>query len=558
MGIRTKIVLGFILLTATVITIVSFWGAQSLGLTVDNSDYIHLDNIKNDILKQLSNQQSLLKKQVKETQKAIENIDLNVLYESQKLSNIILSIKENLDLDYAEIFEISKNLNNLWKLDNSIYQLNRLFDIGPYSHNGYIVASSIINQKKNIMLVIAKKPKFVLGMDKVFSIVDSKGILASNGFFNDYSKEKLKEIINSETTQQIKIKGKLYRLRSFDLNNTSKIIVGYSAQIAIIAQSEINSMMFKLALFEIIGFLILGYFWGKRIFSPINMLKQSIDKVSEGQWLEIPSTLTENSYEEINSVAKSFNQMINQLSLTKASLIKTEKELAAKDKMATLGRFSAGIAHEINNPLGTILMSAGMLKESINKNLPIDQEDINTIIEEVKRCRDIIDNLRTYTRKTKPNLIRLLLKDFLEKDIAFWISEYENTYNIKTSYNISSDTYISVDKKAMRQVFNNLIKNAIEASIDNKLIIEIRVEETDNDINIKILDNGKGFECNLDHIFEPMFTTKAQGTGLGLVICQAIIEGHNGKINAKRLEESNQTCFEIILPKSIKDSEGSF
>ncbi len=553
MGIRTKIALGFVILTVAVIALVSFWAAQSLGFTVDSSDLIYLENIKNSITKQVTERQTLLNKQLKEVQKAIENAGFNIISTNNKeFSSFLLSLKENLGLDYAEVFEISKTNENTGINQIKSYFVTRLFNDGPLSYSGYIVSEGIIGSKKNIKLVIAIKPKFVTNIDDIFCIYDSKGILAANGFLTNYNLEELREIAESDSTKQKKVKDKLYRLRGFDLNGTSKLITGYSAQVATLAKSEINSMMLRLAILEILGFLILGYFWGKKIFEPMQTFKVCIDKVSDGQWQEIPAEITDNSYEEIGSVAKSFNQMVNQLSTARATLIQTEKELAKKDKMATLGRFSAGIAHEINNPLGTILMSAGMIKEAVEKNMQIESEDITTIIEEVKRCRDIIENLRTYTRKTKPNLIRTLFKDFFygEKDII----EKENTsIKISFSFNASSDSFINVDKKAMQQVFNNIIKNAVEASNDKDLAIEIIGEETEDECIIRICDNGKGFECDSKNIFEPMFTTKAQGTGLGLVICQAIVEGHNGRIYAERLEKESLTCFNICLPK-FKDS----
>ena len=131
-------------------------------------------------------------------------------------------------------------------------------------------------------------------------------------------------------------------------------------------------------------------------------------------------------------------------------------------------------------------------------------------------------------------------------------------FSMSFKYDGSDDSFIYVDKKAIQQVFNNVIKNAIEASDNiNNLIINILAEETDKECIIKVLDNGKGFECEPENIFEPMFTTKAQGTGLGLVISQAIIEGHNGRIYAERDKEKELTCFNIVLPKaSSNELEG--
>jgi signal transduction histidine kinase len=552
MGIRTKIALGFVILTVAVITLVSFWGAQSLGFTVDSSDLIHLESIKNDVIKQLLTQQNLLFKQAKECQKAVDNIGINNLSDPKKLSDLIIKFKDGLNLDYAQIFEISNNSDELWQINSSKnYLISRLFNTGPLSHHGYLVSEITINPQKNLKLVVAKKPEIAVKEDNVFCIFDSNGILAGKDFLKEYSLDALKDIITSNSTKQIRIGDKLYRLRSFELNEKTQLITGYSTQVATLVKTEINNLMLRLAILEILGFLVLGYFWGKKIFEPMKTLQNSIDKVSEGQWEKIPPEITEKSYDEISTVAKSFNQMVNQLSTARVNLINAQKELAKKDKMATLGRFSAGIAHEINNPLGTILMSAGMIKESVDKKLPIEHEDITTIIEEVKRCRDIIENLRTYTRKTKPNLMKVLFKNFFEEMKEKVIKENEKGFSIGFKYEASDDLFIFVDKKAIQQVFNNVIKNAIEASDNiNNLIINILAEETDKECIIKVLDNGKGFECEPENIFEPMFTTKAQGTGLGLVICQAIVEGHNGRIYAERDKEKELTCFNIVLPKA--------
>ena len=559
MGIRTKIALGFVILTVTVITLVSFWGAQKLGFTVDSSDLIYLENIKDNVLKQLSIQQTLLNKQAKEAQKAIENLGLNNLSNQQKRSEIIVKLKDYLNLDYANVFEISKSFNEQ-KQDTNFsannYPLARLFNTGPLSHHGYLISESTINSAQNLKLIIATKPDIVTKDEEVFCVFDSNGILAGKGFLTDYSLDVLNDIITFDSTKQIRINDKVYRLRSFKLNNTTIIATGYLTQAATLVKAQINSLMLRLAILEIIGFLILGYFWGKKIFAPMKTLQKSIDKVSEGQWQKIPPEITEEGYEEISTVAKSFNQMVDQLSSARTNLIKAQKELAVKEKMATLGRFSAGIAHEINNPLGTILMSAGMIKDSVDRKIPIEQEDITTIIEEVKRCRDIIENLRTYTRKTKPNLIKTLFKNFLEEEKNKILKNINENVDFCFNYNASDNTSVYVDKKAMEQVFNNLIKNAVEASDKTNKIIRIIAEENNSECIIKILDNGKGFECEPENIFEPMFTTKAQGTGLGLVICQAIVEGHNGRIYAERLEKDGLTCFNIILPKAKDDLEG--
>ena len=560
MGIRTKIALGFMLLTIAVVSLVSFWGAQSLGFTVDSSDLIHLEGIKKHIVTQLSKQQNQLDKQVSEMSQAIDSISFDNTNKNQQLPTLITSLKENLLLDFAEIFSQAQPITSLPQLTSlppkTQGSIARLSSIGPLSYAGYLISEADLKSDSNLQIIIAKKPVINTQKDEIYCIFDDRGILTAKGFISNYPIEKLISIKDSEATKQIKQDTELFRLRSFELDSNTHIITGYSTQVATLARSEINSMMLRLALLEILGFLILGYFWGKQIFAPIKTLQDSIDNVSKGKWQEIPNDMTENSYQEIKSVAQSFNQMLNQLSIAKENLIDAQKQLATKDKMVTLGRFSAGIAHEINNPLGTILMSAGMIKESLDNQLPIEQEDITVIIDEVKRCRDIIENLRTYTRKTEPNLISYSFKKFFEDSKDAISKQFANHLkHIKFIFDDSSDCFVKVDKNAMLQVFNNLIKNAIEASNEN-LQIEIAAKTDENNCIISISDNGKGFACDPEHIFEPLFTTKAQGTGLGLVICQAIIEGHHGTIRAERIEEKAETRFTFSLPKDIQETKG--
>ena len=553
MGIRTKIAIWFILLTVSVISLVSYWGAQKLGFTVDSSDIIHLKTIKSSIVNQLKIQQNMLDEQASEISQALVAVSFNKDENMEEFSSLISSIKDKLELDYIEVFYQNKPLfcfTNIGSVPNKTStNLGRLANSGPFSYKGYIISKMPIPNNPGCELIIGTKPKLTMGFDEVFCIFDEKGIMASSGFLSNYSQNELSRINDLYSTQQVTINSKLYRLRSFNLSSSEFLIIGYSAQLATLAKSEINNMMIRLALLEILGFLILGYFWSKRIFEPMKTLQSSIENVSQGKWQEIPEEVTNNSYDEIGSVAKSFNQMVNQLSSARENLIEIQKKLAIKDKMATLGRFSAGIAHEINNPLGTILMSAGIIKESVENNITVEKEDIDAIIEEVKRCRDIIENLRTYTKKIEPNLTRCSFVDFMKGIQQFLLSKFPQ-YKQQISFTITDDldSFINVDKKAMQQVFVNLVKNAIEA-VEENLLIEI-IANTNNDFCcIEILDNGKGFECNPEHIFEPLFTTKAQGTGLGLVICQAIIEGHHGSIQADRVEESNKTRVSIKLPQ---------
>ena len=553
MGLRTRIAIGFILLTIIVVSVVSFWAAQSLGYSVDNSDLIKLEAIKTNIERQLENQYDILNQQANECAKAITNINQNLDKDPNLNIDFLQKIKTALELDFADILHngeyISTRETLLEGLSERNVPLSRLSVTGPLSHSGYIITSVPLQENSQSKLIFAQKPHITDISPNVFCLMDKYGILLSNDFFQDISSEELKKYVTPNITAQTVKDETLYRIRCFNLNSDGDLLLtAYPSQKSSISRSDINVLMLRLALLEIIGFLILGYFWGKQFFSPLKELKKGIDNVAEGKWHEIPTEVTENSDEEISCVAKSFNEMVKQLTSAKENLIETQKKLVTSEKMAALGRFSGGIAHEINNPLGTILMSADMLKASIEKGLPIEEDDVTTIIEEVKRCRDIIDTLRVYTRKIEPNLINISIKQYIEEIKTYIYTECSNEKNnISFINNIEKDSIIAVDKKAMKQVIYNLVKNAEEAS-ENNFKAEIITETSDDKCSIIIQDYGKGFKCDSEHIFEPMFTTKAQGTGLGLFICRSIVEGHHGQIWAERLEDQHKTRIVISLP----------
>jgi signal transduction histidine kinase len=313
--------------------------------------------------------------------------------------------------------------------------------------------------------------------------------------------------------------------------------------------------MLRLAILQVIGLLILGYFLGRKLLAPLRVLGSGIEKVAQGDWKQIPLDQPPmvDCGDEIEAVAKSFNKMVDELTMAQNRLIEVQKELAKKDKLAALGRFSAGIAHEINNPLGTILANAGLLKEAIDKGVEISVDEVEEIVEEVKRCKNIITTLRTYTAQTRPSLVK---KDFAEvfKHLTDFLTENKEFSSIAFKLNNNADGSILVDEQGLKRVMINLCKNSFDAMHNNKhKEIVIEADNHNDGFVIRFQDNGNGFECDPELIFEPLFTTKIKGTGLGLIICQAIVEGHGGKIKVKRYE--NRTIFEIMLPGAKEKTE---
>ncbi len=545
MGIRIKLALGFALLTVVIISSVSFWAAQSLGFSIDSSDIDKLELLKKKLVSFLDKEQGKLDLTCNELAEAFNNLRMQekTFAEQQKFFD---ALKISLGLDWLEIFANHKPILN----ENSTMpniapgQLQKLAYSGPYSYQGYLVSIKELSPGNH--LVIARRPDFSSIDVPIFCFFNQLGIIEKGTFSEEISF--IQRLARENISGELKKNGDLYRVRVFKIKPDYFILTGYLAQRTMISRPDIDKLMVRLTILQVIGLLLLGYFLGRKLFGPLQALRNGIEKVAQGDWKEIPLDQPPmlNSGNEIETVAQSFNRMVKELSSAQNRLIEVQKELAKKDKLAALGRFSAGIAHEINNPLGTILANAGLLKESLEKGGDISQEEVAEIISEVKRCKNIIETLRTYTSQTRPRLDKC---DFEQafKELWKFVQSKPEFDSLTIKADCQAQGKVRIDIEAMKQVFYNLTRNAAEAMSDQSFKeLIINAENAQDHLIIVFADSGEGFSCEPELIFEPLFTTKAQGTGLGLIICQAIIEGHGGRISACR--NGKRTEFKIELP----------
>jgi len=250
------------------------------------------------------------------------------------------------------------------------------------------------------------------------------------------------------------------------------------------------------------------------------------------------------------------NQIINrqndELKVTMENLKEAQTQLIQTEKMASLGLLTAGVAHEINNPINYIYNGAAAVELVLSeKNQEILQqlkpytEAINIGI---KRISDIVKSLNKYSRSEKTPFSDCNVHEIINDCLIMLNNQYKNRIEILEQY--SSDTpLIFANDGQMHQAFLNILTNAVQAIKDKGSIrIETRIEN--NLIHISITDTGIGIsENNLKNIFDPFFTTKApgEGTGLGLSITKSIISNHNGTISCKSIINTG-TTFLIQLP----------
>lgn len=228
--------------------------------------------------------------------------------------------------------------------------------------------------------------------------------------------------------------------------------------------------------------------------------------------------------------------------------INVQKALMKQDKLVSIGRLSAGVAHEINNPLTTILTTSMLIQEDFDPDNPTYKE-LQTITDETLRCRKIVASLLDFARQTKPaknfskiNDIAIECLQLTKKQAAF--------NNIAVKQNLSENIPgIYMDKDQIQQALINLILNAMEATNSGgRITITTVFEPQDEVIEIAVSDTGEGIdEDHVDKIFDPFFTTKESGTGLGLAITHGIIEQHGGHIDVKS-KSGRGTTFTIRLP----------
>lgn len=225
-----------------------------------------------------------------------------------------------------------------------------------------------------------------------------------------------------------------------------------------------------------------------------------------------------------------------------------QKRLVEQQKLASVGQLAAGVAHEINNPLTTILTTAMLLQEDMDMDDPNYQE-LETISKETLRCRKIVTSLLDFARQRKPlkapHDINKVVRESMaltRKQAAFKDVSFESSLS-------DSLPMIDIDKDQIQQCLINLALNGIEAADPGGIIrFATRLLPEQEALEITVSDTGRGMPENmLDRIFEPFFTTRESGTGLGLAITHGIIQKHGGSIDVQS-KPGEGTTFRIRLP----------
>jgi len=287
-----------------------------------------------------------------------------------------------------------------------------------------------------------------------------------------------------------------------------------------------------------ISVVLIATFFSKTIAKPINEIVNVSNQIANGN-LNVKSNVKTN--DELNQLSNSFNHMIESLK----KMMKIEEELEdsktqlKNERINTIGMLAAQIAHDIKNPLYIIKNSTEIIKRQyVNKD--VIARETSRIDRGIARISHQVNDVLNYINITQIEFIQTSLLKILQ--YAIEVLKIPETIEIILPKN---DLVVECDPEKMESVFSNILLNAIQAIGSNNGQIKVKISQTQNTAIIEFENTGPDIDENvLPKIFEPLFSTKEKGTGLGLVSCKNIIKQHGGTITAT----SNPVIFKIIIP----------
>lgn len=276
------------------------------------------------------------------------------------------------------------------------------------------------------------------------------------------------------------------------------------------------------------------------IFKPLSVIKKASMAIAEGKFKKIEVI---NTRDEIQQVMETFNIMVTELERRQDQLIQAEK-------LSSLGTLTAGVAHQLNNPLNNISTSCQIaLDEFYSGDLPLLKRMLNNIDQETLRARDVVKSLLEFSRSQDFCLREIQLADVVKKAVI--LAKSQVPPNIGVSINIPEELMFHVDVQRMQEVFINLIINSSQAiEREGEIAITAVKDPVAGEVVIEVRDTGQGIsEHDQAKVFDPFFTTKeeGQGTGLGLSVVYGIIQKHRGTITVQS-QPGRGTSFFIRLP----------
>jgi two-component system NtrC family sensor kinase len=327
------------------------------------------------------------------------------------------------------------------------------------------------------------------------------------------------------------------------------------------AGSRTNIYIIVAALISMMVAIGIASFFSRRVTARIDQLRKGAEIIENGR---LDYRLRIESGDEIELLSKQFNSMASELEESHQTLERkvdertrelkeSQEAMVQQEKMVGIGQLAAGIAHELNTPLGTIIGYGQMLREDLAQQpaSPANLADVEEIIGQAGRCRDLVKNLLNFSRRSSTRKTNAGINDIIRKIISLVEHDFEmKGVNVLMDLDSKAPS-TKVNENEIAQVVLNLANNAADSMPDGgDLRVSTSYDAASDRICIAVQDTGCGIkESDRTRVFEPFFTTKevGKGTGLGLSICYKIVEDHLGSIEFDTVTGKG-TTFRVYLP----------
>jgi len=333
-----------------------------------------------------------------------------------------------------------------------------------------------------------------------------------------------------------------YSMLKDDLGTNYAILFFPYFQDVSFAESELNvflSTLYQIYFIMLVVAIVLAYFISRFVTRSIETIRLKIGQA--GLLKKNEKIYLKNATKEIDSLVNSYNKMIDDLEDSAERLAKTEREQAWQE-------MAKQVAHEIKNPLTPMRLTVQSFQKNSGVNSNNEKNKINdfcqTLIEQIDTMSNVATSFSDFATLPKTQLEKTDIVEATKKAVEIF---EQNNITFVTS---SNSIFVKLDKEQWIRVMTNLIKNSIQAiPHERDPDILVQISESSKSVKILVSDNGQGVsKINRDKIFEPKFTTKSDGMGLGLGIVRNIISSHRGKISYKS-KRNKGTNFTISLPK---------
>ncbi|MGD0885963.1 MAG: ATP-binding protein [Thermodesulfovibrionales bacterium] len=340
------------------------------------------------------------------------------------------------------------------------------------------------------------------------------------------------------------------------LRKSGEGIINISTELDRIARENAEGVLYVSQLAVLICFplfLIVGmgtlFFITNNVVKRLKLLTGILERTGEGDYrpLFLPQR-KHSTKDELSVLIQKFNETEKRLAQREDELKIKNQELLETKKLAAIGTLASGVAHELNNPLNNIYVSAQILeKETAGELSPIVKEIVDDIVCQTLRMKRIVSDLLAFARGREPQLRKVDLNQFITGTYKLVSTSVDTSAINLTIEAEPGGVVIDADPEQMERVFINLFTNAVDA-MSGKGNLTVEIAKGEKAATIRMSDTGSGMPADaVEKIFEPFYTTKEKGSGLGLAIVFNIIKKHGGEIHAES-REGQGTTFTVTLP----------